>query len=73
MYTEYQNFVHNGGDGSAFVSKMKDTIIFKRRRDFSLVLESRGGKAVIRSLPEMAIDRIRDLTAPGNRATAPSQ
>jgi glycosyltransferase involved in cell wall biosynthesis len=38
-----------------------DTIIFKRRRDFSLVVESRNRRSIIRSLPEMAIDRIRDL------------
>ena len=39
-----------------------DTIIFKRRRDFSLVVESEDRKSIIRSLPAMAIDRIRDLT-----------
>jgi len=38
-----------------------DTIIFKRRRDFSLVVESNNRGAILRSLPEMAIDRIRDL------------
>jgi glycosyltransferase involved in cell wall biosynthesis len=38
-----------------------DTIIFKRRRDFSLVTESNDRRSVLRSLPEMAIDRIRDL------------
>jgi hypothetical protein len=38
-----------------------DTIIFKRRRDFSLMIESQQRKSLIRSLPEMAIDRIRDL------------
>jgi hypothetical protein len=41
---------------------VRDTIIFKRRRDFSLVVESRDRQSIIRSLPEMAIDRIRDLT-----------
>lgn len=40
---------------------VKDTIIFKRRRDTSLVVESSARKAIIRSLPEMAIDRVRDL------------
>lgn len=40
---------------------VKDTIIFKRRRDFSLVTESKNRKAVVRSLPEMAIDRVRHL------------
>jgi glycosyltransferase involved in cell wall biosynthesis len=40
---------------------VKDTIIFKRRRDFSLVTESNTRKSIVRSLPAMAIDRIRDL------------
>jgi glycosyltransferase involved in cell wall biosynthesis len=40
---------------------VQDTIIFKRRRDFSLVVESRGRISIVRSLPEMAIDRVRDL------------
>ena len=43
-----------------------DTIIFKRRRDFSLRVESAGRKSLLRSLPEMAIDRIRDLARPGS-------
>jgi glycosyltransferase involved in cell wall biosynthesis len=38
-----------------------DTIIFKRRRDFSLMIESAGRKSLLRSLPEMAIDRVREL------------
>ena len=38
-----------------------DTIIFKRRRDSSMMVESAGRGAVLRSLPEMAIDRIRAL------------
>jgi hypothetical protein len=45
---------------------VRDTIIFKRRRDFSLVVESRDRQSIIRSLPAMAIDRIRDLNRPGN-------
>lgn len=40
---------------------VKDTIIFKRRRDNSLVVESSARKAIVRSLPEMAIDQVRDL------------
>jgi hypothetical protein len=39
-----------------------DTIIFKRRRDFSMMVESSGRGALLRALPEMAIDRIRDLS-----------
>ena len=42
-----------------------DTIIFKRRRDVSLMSESAGRRSLLRSLPEMAIDRIRDLARPG--------
>jgi hypothetical protein len=44
---------------------VRDTIIFKRRRDFSLVTESTGRKSVVRALPAMAIDRVRDLGRPG--------
>jgi glycosyltransferase involved in cell wall biosynthesis len=40
---------------------VKDTIIFKRRRDFSLVTESKIRRSMARTLPEMAIDRVRDL------------
>lgn len=48
-----------------------DTIIFKRRRDSSLLVQSRTGKSIIRSLPEMAIDRIRDLSGRrGREATS---
>jgi glycosyltransferase involved in cell wall biosynthesis len=42
-----------------------DTIIFKRRRDFSLVVDSKNFKSIIRSLPEMAIDRVRALATSG--------
>ncbi len=38
-----------------------DSIIFKRRRDVSLVTESNLRKSVVRTLPAMAIDQIRDL------------
>jgi glycosyltransferase involved in cell wall biosynthesis len=40
---------------------VKDTAIFKRRRDSSLVVESSARRAIVRSLPEMAIDKVRDL------------
>jgi Glycosyl transferase family 2 len=42
---------------------VRDTIIFKRRRDVSLVTESNQRRSVVRALPAMAIDRIRDLGA----------
>jgi hypothetical protein len=44
-----------------------DTVIFKRRRDFSLMMESRNRRSLIRALPEMAIDRVRDLTRGSRR------
>lgn len=47
-----------------------DTVIFKRRRDSSMMVESAGRGALLRSLPEMAIDRIRDLPA-GPAASSP--
>ena len=50
-----------------------DTIIFKRRRDFSLVTESNTRRSVLRSLPEMAIDRIRDLARSVRPAAGPAQ
>ncbi|HET7193898.1 MAG TPA: glycosyltransferase family 2 protein [Nocardioides sp.] len=40
---------------------VKDTIIFKRRRDFSLMVENMSRATIVRSMPEMAIDRVRDL------------
>ncbi len=48
-----------------------DTIIFKRRRDESLVTESNARKSILRSLPEMAIDRIRDLARPTGGGGSP--
>jgi hypothetical protein len=39
----------------------KDTIIFKRRRDSSLVTESSGRRATIRAIGPMAIDRVGGL------------
>jgi hypothetical protein len=42
-----------------------ETVIFKRRRDFSLMVESAGRKSLLRSLPEMTIDRVRDLPNSG--------
>jgi hypothetical protein len=51
---------------------VRDTIIFKRRRDFSLVVESRNRQSIVRALPEMAIDRIRALTRAGDGKSAAS-
>jgi hypothetical protein len=47
---------------------VKDTLIFKRRRDFSLMVESKSRRSLVRSLPEMAIDRVRDLAAAHRQA-----
>ncbi|MEL6914390.1 MAG: glycosyltransferase [Pseudomonadota bacterium] len=38
-----------------------DTVIFKRRRDSSLVTESRGRQAIVRQLEPLRIDRIATL------------
>jgi len=39
----------------------KDTIIFKRRRDFSIVLESAARQMIIGAIEPMAITRIQEL------------
>ncbi|MGJ8547376.1 MAG: glycosyltransferase [Sulfitobacter sp.] len=51
----------------------RDTIIFKRRRDTSLVTESRARQAIVRALDGMAIDQIAQLGAPLNRAPVPAE
>ncbi len=47
-----------------------ETIIFKRRRDFSLMVESSQRRSLLRSLPEQAIDRVRQLGRQRRSATA---
>jgi len=42
---------------------VRDTVIFKRRRDVSLVTESNARRSIVRSVPGMAIDRVRELGA----------
>jgi glycosyltransferase involved in cell wall biosynthesis len=59
-YQDFQFTIETLGAGWRHVV-VKDTIIFKRRRDFSLVTESNSRKSVVRALPVMAIDRIKDL------------
>jgi glycosyltransferase involved in cell wall biosynthesis len=49
---------------------VKDTIIFKRRRDFSLMVENKNRKTIVRSLPEMSIDRVRELSLGGRPETS---
>lgn len=50
----------------------RNTIIFKRRRDESLVSESRARRAIVRQLDAMAVDRVMDLRARADPATAPA-
>jgi len=59
-YQDFQFTIESLAAGWRHIA-VKDTIIFKRRRDFSLVTESNSRKSVVRRLPEMAIDQIRDL------------
>lgn len=47
-----------------------DTIIFKRRRDSSLVTESQGRRAIVRALEPMRIDQVARLGAPSNTSPA---
>ncbi|MEZ0578841.1 glycosyltransferase [Nocardioides sp. MH1] len=44
---------------------VRDTIIFKRRRDTSLGQESSIRRSIVRKLPAMAIDRVHDLARVG--------
>jgi glycosyltransferase involved in cell wall biosynthesis len=44
---------------------VRDTIIFKRRRDTSLGQESSNRRSIVRKLPAMAIDRVHDLARVG--------
>lgn len=59
-YQDFQFTIESLASGWRHIT-VKDTIIFKRRRDFSLVTESNTRKSVVRALPAMRIDHIRDL------------
>lgn len=63
-YQDYQFTIESLGAGWRHLV-VRDTIIFKRRRDLSLVTESNSRKSIVRSVPAMAIDRVRDLGARG--------
>lgn len=71
-YQDWQFAVETMSEGWKHVV-VPDTIIFKRRRDFSLVVESRNRRSIIRSLPAMAIDRIRDLSRGEGAVRRPAQ
>ena len=49
---------------------VRDTIIFKRRRDASLGQESSNRRSIVRKLPAMAIDRVQDLARIGKSPTS---
>ena len=59
-YQDFQFTIETLGAGWKHLV-VRDTIIFKRRRDFSLVTESNARKSIVRRLPAMAVDRVRDL------------
>ncbi|WP_157933007.1 glycosyltransferase [Roseovarius salinarum] len=59
-FQDWQFSVETMAAGWRHVSA-RDTIIFKRRRDASLVTESRGRKSILRSIEPLAIDRIGAL------------
>jgi glycosyltransferase involved in cell wall biosynthesis len=61
-FQDYQFTIESLGEGWRHLV-VPDTIIFKRRRDFSLVTESNTRRSIVRSLPAMAIDRVRQLGA----------
>lgn len=67
-YQDFQFTVETMDAGWWHVA-VPDTIIFKRRRDFSLVTESNARKSVLRAIPAMAIDRVREL---GRRRSGPA-
>ena len=69
-FQDWQFSVETMGAGWRHVSA-RNTVIFKRRRDNSLVTESRDRRAIVRELPPMAIDAIDQLGAPHNRTPQP--
>jgi glycosyltransferase involved in cell wall biosynthesis len=68
-YQDYQFSIETMAHGYRHVV-VRDTIIFKRRRDFSLLRESMFNSSMVRSLPEMAIGRVSDLGRPEAAASA---
>ncbi len=68
-FQDWHFSIETMGAGWQHVS-VADTIIFKRRRDDSLVAESRTRRALVRQLDPMAVDRIDGL---GAGALAPAR
>lgn len=62
-YQDWQFSIETMAAGWRHMSA-KDTVIFKRRRDASLVTESRIRRAVVRALPPMKIEDVTSLGAP---------
>lgn len=69
-FQDWQFTIETMTDGWEHVV-VPDTIIFKRRRDDSLVMESRARRSIVRKLPAMAIDRVQDLARIGKAPDAP--
>lgn len=59
-YQDWQFSIETMAGGWEHLS-VPDTIIFKRRRDVSLVNESRNRRALVRQLDPMAIDKVASL------------
>lgn len=59
-YQDFQFTIETLAAGWQHVA-VSDTIIFKRRRDFSLVTESNTRRSVVRKLSAMSIDRVQAL------------
>lgn len=60
---DFQFGIETMADGWVHVVA-RDTIIFKRKRDGSLISQARARRAIMRQLDCMAIDRIADLGTP---------
>jgi hypothetical protein len=72
-YQDWQFSIETAGAGWRHVIA-PDTIVFKRRRDASLVTESRDRRSIVRAVEPMAIDRVSELgrgTWSFDPATAP--
>lgn len=59
-YADWQWSIETMEAGWRHVS-VKDTIIFKRRRDWSVVLQNSARQAIIHEVEAMAIDKVRNL------------
>jgi hypothetical protein len=65
-YQDWQWNIATMGLGAKHVV-VRDTIVFKRRKDYSLAIESSQRRAIVRAVEDMAIDRIADLGTGGQK------